>query len=193
MPAEPSRPTARPTVRPAVDADEAPLIALDADAWGPAALFPSVIAKLAEGPFFGDRHPPSDHLVAELDGEVVGYVRLQPPTELVENAHVLAVNGLATRASARGHGVARALLTAVEGRAREVGASKISLRVLATNTAARRLYESAGYAVEGVLRGEFRIDGADVDDVLMARHLDRGATRGALSDPRPSPDLEAGL
>jgi len=35
----------------------------------------------------------------------------------------------------------------------------------------RRLYESCGFVVEGVLRGEFHVDGRDVDDVLMARAL----------------------
>ena len=43
--------------------------------------------------------------------------------------------------------------------------------MLGTNTAARRLYERAGYVVEGRLLGEFRIDGVDVDDLLLARYL----------------------
>lgn len=51
------------------------------------------------------------------------------------------------------------------------GAVKLSLRVLATNEPARRLYERAGFVVEGVLKNEFRIDGADVDDYLLARYL----------------------
>ena len=47
----------------------------------------------------------------------------------------------------------------------------MTLRVLGTNVAARRVYERAGYVVEGRLRGEFRIDGVDVDDLLLARYL----------------------
>jgi RimJ/RimL family protein N-acetyltransferase len=47
----------------------------------------------------------------------------------------------------------------------------MSLRVLATNHAAIRAYRSAGFDVEGVLVGEFVVDGQAVDDVLMARTL----------------------
>jgi RimJ/RimL family protein N-acetyltransferase len=41
--------------------------------------------------------------------------------------------------------------------------------VLGPNAAARALYESCGFTVEGVLREEFLLDGQYVDDVLMAR------------------------
>jgi RimJ/RimL family protein N-acetyltransferase len=43
--------------------------------------------------------------------------------------------------------------------------------VLETNTRARRLYEAAGFEVEGVLRDEFLLAGRYVDDLLMARDL----------------------
>jgi RimJ/RimL family protein N-acetyltransferase len=34
-----------------------------------------------------------------------------------------------------------------------------------------RLYEQAGFVVEGVLKGEFFLDGKYVDDMLMALDL----------------------
>ena len=40
--------------------------------------------------------------------------------------------------------------------------------MLGPDTGARRVYEQCGFVVEGVLRGEFRIDGADVDDILLS-------------------------
>jgi RimJ/RimL family protein N-acetyltransferase len=67
--------------------------------------------------------------------------------------------------------VARRLLDAAAEEAGRRGATKLGLRVLGGNTSARALYESAGFAVEGVLRAEFRLDGRFVDDVLMARPL----------------------
>ncbi|MYV52865.1 GNAT family protein, partial [Streptomyces sp. SID3212] len=55
--------------------------------------------------------------------------------------------------------------------ARNQGARRLTLRVLGHNTPARRLYEAEGFAVEGVLPGEFLLDGEYVDDVLMGRSL----------------------
>lgn len=159
-------------VRTAVADDEDALKALDRASWTSASTFPSVLATEGQGDFFTSAHPAKAHVVATIGAEVVGYARLEPPSPLPENACVLAVNGLAVSPAARGRGVARALLAESEQRARSNGAVKLSLRVLATNDPARRLYAKAGFVVEGVLRKEFRIDGVDVDDYLMALYLD---------------------
>lgn len=158
-------------VRTAVATDEEALKALDKASWTSASTFPSVLAKEGQGDFFAAGHPAAAHVVATIGDTIVGYARLEPPSTLPENAFVLAVNGLAVSPEARGRGVAQALLVESEQRAKNLGAVKLSLRVLATNEPARRLYERAGFVVEGVLRKEFRIDGADVDDYLMARYL----------------------
>jgi ribosomal protein S18 acetylase RimI-like enzyme len=160
----------RVSVRVARHEDEGALAGIDSAAWTPASGFPSVRA-LAGGSFFSAGHPPAAHLVAEADGTVVGYVRVQPVTPLPENAHVHGIAGLAVAPAARGRGVASALLSAAAQHARERGARKLSLRVLSTNEAALRLYERLGFAREGTLREEFLIDGRYVDDVLMARRL----------------------
>jgi RimJ/RimL family protein N-acetyltransferase len=44
--------------------------------------------------------------------------------------------------------------------------------VFSPNEPARRLYESAGFVVEGVLPEEFLLDGRYVDDILMALVLE---------------------
>lgn len=122
-------------------------------------------------PFYSERFGPRDHLVAELDGVLVGYIRLGFPTPLASNAHVRQIQGLAVAAEARGAGVGRALLRAVQEEARKLGARRITLRVLGHNTPARGLYESEGFVVEGVLPEEFLLDGTYVDDVFMGRSL----------------------
>ncbi|MET8409817.1 GNAT family N-acetyltransferase [Streptomyces sp. NPDC005195] len=122
-------------------------------------------------PFYNDRFGPRDYLVAELDGVLVGYVRLGHPTTLACNSHVRQIQGLAVSDAARGAGVGRALLRAVQEEARRQGARRISLRVLGHNTPARKLYESEGFVVEGVLPEEFLLDGEYVDDVFMGRGL----------------------
>lgn len=124
-------------------------------------------------PFFDEAHLPAHHLVAEMPGRgPVGYIRLVPPTDLESNAHVRQIQGLVVDPAARGCGVARALLDAACERARGQGARRVTLRVLGHNTPARELYAAAGFVVEGVLRGEFELDGEYRDDVLMGRWLE---------------------
>ncbi|MGW7258546.1 N-acetyltransferase family protein [Streptomyces sp. NPDC054834] len=122
-------------------------------------------------PFFSERHAVEDTLVAESDGRVVGYVRLGFPTPLDCNAHVRQIQGLAVADEARGRGVGRALIRAAVAEARRRGARRITLRVLGHNTPARKLYESEGFVVEGVLPEEFLLGGEYVDDVFMGRPL----------------------
>lgn len=112
-----------------------------------------------------------DLLVAEIADEVVGYLKLTPPTPLESNAHVRHIIGLAVHPHHQGRGVAPALLSAAVEQARSAGWTKLSLRVLATNLSARRVYEACGFETEGILHAEFRIDGEMVDDVMMAQQL----------------------
>jgi ribosomal protein S18 acetylase RimI-like enzyme len=85
---------------------------------------------------------------------------------------VLEIKGLSVSPAHRRRGVARALLHAAIEQARAAGACRVTLRVLAHNRAASDLYTGAGFEIEGVLRGFFRLDGRYVDDVLMALPLD---------------------
>ncbi|MFJ9019211.1 GNAT family N-acetyltransferase [Streptomyces sp. NPDC102259] len=163
---EPSAPRIR-TARPA-DAESLALV--DRLTWSPLhAVMPEPEPPYA--PFFDERHVPEDYLVAELDDRVIGYVRLAPPTPLACNAHVRQIQGLAVLDEGRGRGVGRALIRAAFEEARRQGARRITLRVLGHNTPARKLYESEGFVVEGVLPEEFLLAGEYVDDVFMGRPL----------------------
>lgn len=160
----------QPHIRPAVARDEYFLTAIDHETWS---TVHAVLPRPRLGsPFFTGEHRPRDYLVAEVGGRIAGYIRLIPPTSLAANAHVRQINGLAVASWARGRGVARALMEAARSEAARQGATRITLRVLAHNTPARRLYESLGYVVEGVLPGEFVLDGKPVDDVFMGRAVD---------------------
>ncbi|MFK0115823.1 GNAT family N-acetyltransferase [Streptomyces sp. NPDC090994] len=158
-----------PHIRSARPDDEEALGLLDREAWSP--LHAVSPRPEPDAPFFEDHAGPDAHLVAELGGRVVGYLRLGRPTPLASNRHVRAVHGLAVAEAARGHGVGRLLLRAAAEEARRQGARRLTLRVLGPNTPARTLYESEGFAVEGVLPEEFLLDGAYVDDVLMGKSL----------------------
>ncbi|MBC9712346.1 GNAT family N-acetyltransferase [Streptomyces sp. TRM66268-LWL] len=158
-----------PLIRSARRADESALARIDHDTWSP--LHAVQPRPQPDDPFFDARHEPDQYLVAEVDGEVAGYVRVVPPTPLPANLHVRQIQGIAVADRARGKGVARALIRSACAWAAERGARRITLRVLGHNAPARRLYESEGFRVEGVLPGEFLLDGEYVDDVLMGRVL----------------------
>jgi ribosomal protein S18 acetylase RimI-like enzyme len=93
--------------------------------------------------------------VAEAEGRVVGFVCLwlrNPEDELVNAPGEYAyVSDLIVTAEYRGRGVGLALLHAAEDFARDGGASRLKLGVLARNTVARRLYENYGFEESTVL------------------------------------------
>ncbi|OON77706.1 GNAT family N-acetyltransferase [Streptomyces tsukubensis] len=161
----------RPEIRQAVAVDNEALGRLDRETWSPLhAVLPR--PRPPYRPFFEEeRYGPPYHLVALVDGEIVGFLRLVPPTPLAANAHVRTIMGLAVAERARGQGVARALLRASFVEARAQGAIRVTLRVLGHNAPARALYESEGFVVEGVLPGEMYLEGKYVDDVLMGRQV----------------------
>ncbi|WP_172638738.1 GNAT family N-acetyltransferase [Streptomyces tailanensis] len=159
-----------PYIRLATPDDEETLGRLDRVTWSP----PHSVQERPRqpyAPFFNERYGPGDHLVAEVAGIVVGYVRLGLPSPLACNAHVRQIQGLVVADEARGAGVGRTLLRAAQDEARRRGARRLTLRVLGHNTPARKLYESEGFVVEGILPEEFLLDGAYVDDVLMGCRL----------------------
>jgi ribosomal protein S18 acetylase RimI-like enzyme len=149
-------------IRPARADDAVAIAALDAATWS----FDVTPAARSSVPSSID-----GMLVAEDGGEIVGYVAVGRATHLESNRHVADIRGLAVAPDHQGRGLGRALVHAALDAARERGARKVTLRVLAPNTAARALYESCGFVVEGVRRDEFLLDGRYVDDVLMARDL----------------------
>ncbi|MFF8590208.1 GNAT family N-acetyltransferase [Streptomyces sp. NPDC015220] len=159
-----------PHIRPATLVDEEALARLDRATWSPLHSVQPRPQPPYE-PFFTERSGPDQIIVAEVAGAVVGYLRLAFATPLECNAHVRQIRGLAVADRARGAGVGRALLRAGRDEARRQGARRITLRVLGHNTPARKLYESEGYVVEGILPEEFLIEGEYVDDVFMGRSV----------------------
>ena len=164
------------TIRQARPEDEAELSEIDAATWT-AGVSPAPPPP-AGAAFFGQRTGPADVLVAETGGVVAGYAALGQSVPLASRSHVLDIRGLAVHPDRQRCGVGRRLVEACIEQARSRGARKLSLRVLGANTAARRLYESCGFTVEGVLREEFFLAGRYADDVLMACALGAAAGPG---------------
>ncbi|MHB1318116.1 MAG: GNAT family N-acetyltransferase [Anaerolineae bacterium] len=101
--------------------------------------------------------------VALAGGEVVGWCDIIPlDTEGFTHCGRL---GMGVLPACREQGIGRRLLERTVAWAHEIGLERIELEVYASNTAALRLYESAGFLTEGVKQGARKIDGT-VDDVI---------------------------
>jgi [ribosomal protein S18]-alanine N-acetyltransferase len=108
----------------------------------------------------------SGHLVEDTaTGRVEGFIL---DLILAGEAEILT---LAVAPQSRRQGVARQLLADLVDRARRAGARGIGLEVAADNPAARRLYESCGFAPGGRRRGYYRRGKATIDALLFRRAL----------------------
>jgi GNAT superfamily N-acetyltransferase len=87
--------------------------------------------------------------VASLDGEAVGTVQLSP-VPMPNQPHRAEVNKLLVHRRGRNRGVARALMPALEHRARALGRTLLCLDTTAGSTA-ERLYEKLGWQRLGVM------------------------------------------
>lgn len=106
-------------------------------------------------------------LIAEVSGAVAGAGALTVPAE-ARRDHTGTI-GMHVATAAQGQGVGTRLMAALLEDADRRGLSRVELSVYADNERARRLYERAGFVVEGrSRRGSFR-DGGYADDLLMAR------------------------
>jgi ribosomal protein S18 acetylase RimI-like enzyme len=153
-------------IRPATHADAAQLGRIELASWDEKTS-PDP-APSGEGPFFVSV-PPADILVAASDDEPAGFVRLHFDDEPAHR-HVVEVWGLSVAPQRMRQGIGTTLLHAALEEARRRGCTRMTLGVMATNNAARSLYEQFGFVTEGVQYGEYRSrrDGRPVDYVLMA-------------------------
>ena len=111
--------------------------------------------------FEGDRDgrdPEALHLVAVMDGHVVGTCRL-----LIERGGTAKFGRLCVSAGARGHGLGAALLEAAEGEARAAGARRIGMHA---QTGALGLYRRAGFTEYGERFDEEGIEHVGMEKVL---------------------------
>ena len=88
--------------------------------------------------------------ILESEGQAVGMVKLVPQTH--RTRHVCYVGGLAIHPEQHGRGWGRLLLQQIQAWASDKGFTRLELDVDEDNPRAMRLYQQAGFEVEGVLR-----------------------------------------
>ena len=91
-------------------------------------------------------------LVAEIEGNVVGFGELLTEPDEPRQRHVGDLNMVATHADWLGRGVGRALSEAIVDLGFNwLNLTRLGLIVFTDNTAAIKLYESLGFRVEGTM------------------------------------------
>jgi hypothetical protein len=104
--------------------------------------------------------------LAEIDGEVVGWLSLARYGDLEKTKHVRNL-GMGVAGAVRSIGIGTALMDYAVRLARRKKVEKIVLSVFSTNKVARGLYGKFGFVHEGTREKQFLIDGRYVDEIMM--------------------------
>jgi len=113
------------------------------------------------------------------DGEVVGWCDIVPRAP--EGMRHVGVLGMGLRKEYRGKGLGRMLLAKALDRSEEIGLYKVELEVFASNIPAVKLYEHAGFVVEGRRIDARNIDGYFDDIIMMGLMLPRKDSQAAAA------------
>jgi len=106
-------------------------------------------------------------LIAEVEGEIVGYLSAERgvPNRIKHTAYV--VTGV--REKYRGCGIGKELFQRLDSWAKENDVTRLELTVICNNIIAKKLYEKNGFVVEGIKKNSMIIDGQYVDEFYMAK------------------------
>lgn len=108
--------------------------------------------------------------VAEVDGDIVGYLKLGPLTLPVEtSAHAIELRQLYILKEYHGVGIAHALTDWAIDQARALGAGELYLTVYTDNHRAKRFYHRYGF--EAVGRYDFMVGQQADEDIIMRKLL----------------------
>jgi ribosomal protein S18 acetylase RimI-like enzyme len=110
------------------------------------------------------------NLVAERDGEVVGWAAHGPYRDGEVRTMDAELYAIYVSPELLGYGIGRALLDASVWQRTAAGHERMFLWVLKENTGARRFYERAGFHADGA-EESFEVDGIAVPEVRYAAAL----------------------
>jgi L-amino acid N-acyltransferase YncA len=107
-------------------------------------------------------------VVAQADGEVVGFARLSKYQDCCALSGI-AEHSVYVAREARGRGVGRRLLDELATQAERIGFYKLTSRVIAGNEASLAVHRAAGFDEVGVQRRHGQLDGKWTDCVMVER------------------------
>ncbi len=102
--------------------------------------------------FIGDRISKQESIIllAENEGEAIGFCQMYPTFCSVEAAPIVVLYDLFVGKSVRKTGAGRALMLAAQSYAKKNGFARLDLSTAKTNHAAQALYESLGWVRDEV-------------------------------------------
>ncbi|SCB86133.1 Protein N-acetyltransferase, RimJ/RimL family [Priestia flexa] len=109
-------------------------------------------------------------LVAEVEGELVGY--LQAVGGVVNRSAHIAYVSMGILKDYRGMGIGLQLFQQLEEWAKEQQIHRLELTVVVENVIAIHLYKKIGFQIEGTKKHSLRINGQYVDEYIMSKLLD---------------------
>ena len=119
----------------------------------------------------GRPHSNNFVLGAFVESQLVGMIGFARNQNL-KDRHKGRIWGVYLKAEQRGKGIARQLLSATLERARsQAGLEQVMLTVGGQQSAAQRLYSSAGFQVFGRERHALKVEGTYVDEEYMSIHF----------------------
>ena len=111
-----------------------------------------------------EENPRAFYVVAELDGQVVGYAGLW---WILDEGHI---TNVAVRPGFRNRKIGEGIIRVLIEFTSEEGIRHHTLEVRRSNTPAINLYSKFGFEIEGVRKGYYQNNGEDA--FLMWRHAD---------------------
>ena len=109
-------------------------------------------------------------VVAEANGEVVGFARLSAYSDRCVYGGV-GEHGVYVAREARGQSLGRRLLDALASVAEQAGYYKLTSRIFTDNEASLAAHRAAGFEEVGVQRRHGKLDGRWKDCMLVEKHL----------------------
>ena len=104
---------------------------------------------------------------ANETGEIVGFIWAERGKLKRVRHSAYVVTGI--RSAYRRQGIGTELFLRLDDWAKKNGIIRLELTVECPNTAAKRLYEKSGFAVEGIKRKTMKVNGSYVDEYCMGK------------------------